>query len=130
MTLPALDNENGLTVIDPSKMMNILPFNKDVRLTETNIAGMMFVDGVEEVVKGMKVGDRFQLRREPDNYYDSNAIAVVDGDGLRIGYIPRKVNPIAAGLMDSGKHLYCEVTGVNFDFYDQGVTVALMMEDL
>jgi hypothetical protein len=130
MTLPAVNPGGGVVPLDPGKLIDNPPFKKDIRLAETYIAGMMFVEGSDEIVRNMRKGDRLELRREPHNHYDRNAIAVLDADGIRIGYIPRKTNPIAAGLMDSGKRLYCTVSNADAFFGDLGVTIELMMEDL
>ena len=50
-----------------------------------------------------KRGDRVDLIREPDNYYDSNAIKVMWRNGQhQLGYIPRQLAEHLAPIMDSG----------------------------
>lgn len=48
-----------------------------------------------------------ELRREPDNEYDRNAIAVYLDErpwkGFHLGYLPRTVAEVVAPRMDSGK---------------------------
>jgi hypothetical protein len=53
---------------------------------------------------GAAPGRPLALRRDPDNEYDPNAIAVhPDGDGAQLGWVPREVAaPIAADL-DAGR---------------------------
>lgn len=72
--------------------------------------------GIKTKVAGIGFNDRFEvwdslldrddweiiLRREPDNDYDSNAIAVY-ADGAHGGYIPKDDAETLAPLMDSGK---------------------------
>lgn len=43
-----------------------------------------------------------QLEREPDNSYDANAIAVLDGTGNRLGYVAREIARSVAPLLDAG----------------------------
>ncbi len=45
------------------------------------------------------------LRREADNDYDHDAIAVVTPEGRRLGYLPRARNEVIARLLDAGKSL-------------------------
>ena len=57
-----------------------------------------------EAVGRLRKGDALQLRREPDNRHDRNAIAIYYA-GLKIGFIPKLVNPRIAPLMDRGDQL-------------------------
>ena len=130
MILPMnMDDDLGLEVVDPGELLDHPPFQKDIRLAQTYIAGTMFVEEIEDKLGAVTYGTDLELRRDPSNPYDSNAIEVLNGDGERIGFLPRKINPIAAGLMDSGKHLYCTVTYMVFDMDYVGVDVDIMMED-
>jgi hypothetical protein len=131
LTLPSkFDEDFGLEVVDPSQLLDEVPFKKDIRLAQTYIAGTMFVEDIEDKLGSVTYGTDLELRRDPSNPYDRNAIEVLNCDGNRIGFLPRKINPIAAGLMDSGKHLYCRVTCMVFDMDYTGVDVDIMMEDL
>ena len=131
MTLPSkFDEGMGLDVVDPSGLLDEMPFKKDIRLAQTYIAGTMFVEDIDDKLGAVTYGTDLELRRDPSNPYDMNAIEVLNGDGDRIGFLPRKINPIAAGLMDSGKHLYCKVTCMVFGMDYPEVDVDIMMEDL
>ncbi len=131
MTLPSkFDEDMGLDVVDPSGLLDEIPFKKDIRLAQTYIAGTMFVEDIDDKLGAVTYGTDLELRRDPSNPYDMNAIEVLNGDGDRIGFLPRKINPIAAGLMDSGKHLYCKVTCMVFGIDYPEVDVDIMMEDL
>jgi hypothetical protein len=46
-------------------------------------------------------GDRLELRRQPDNEYDANAIAV-HGGGELLGFVPRELAEELAPALDSG----------------------------
>jgi len=52
------------------------------------------------------------LRREPENRYDDQAIAIYYGE-VRIGYIPRYENPVLARLLDGGVELQAKVATVD-----------------
>jgi len=131
VTLPSMiDEDTGLELVDPGKLLDDIPFKKDIRLAQTYIAGTMFVEDIDDKLGAVTYGTDLELRRDPSNPYDMNAIEVLNGDGDRIGFLPRKINPIAAGLMDSGKHLYCKVTCMVFGMDYPEVDVDIMMEDL
>lgn len=89
----------------------IKPFLKDVKLITTNVAGLDFIDNIEEIFSRIQIGDMLELFRESDNEYDYRAI-IVKHHGEKIGYIPRKENHVLSNLMDGGKFLY----GVVVDF--------------
>ncbi len=68
------------------------------------VAGMRYVGGIEKLLEGVENGERLELRREADNEYDSNAVAVFRKE--RIGYIPKKCNSAVASGMDSGQKFF------------------------
>lgn len=49
------------------------------------------MEGRQEMLKNLQKGTlTFQLKREPDNPYDPNAVAILTEDGSqKIGYVPR-----------------------------------------
>jgi HIRAN domain len=47
-------------------------------------------------------GDRLELRREPDNPHDANAIAV-HGGGAHLGFVPRELAAELAPELDAGR---------------------------
>lgn len=47
-------------------------------------------------------GEAVQFVREPNNAADSNAIAILDARGRRIGYLFREIAADFAGLVDTG----------------------------
>ncbi|MDO5621071.1 MAG: HIRAN domain-containing protein [Paracoccus sp. (in: a-proteobacteria)] len=63
-------------------------------------------------------GSRVELRREADNPYDRNAVAVIGPDGSKLGYIPRAANPDIAAAMDEGHLAMAEVIGTTNDRTD------------
>ena len=57
----------------------------------------------------IKVGDRLELVREPDNPHDSKAIRV-EWRGHKLGYVPRAQNGAIAAAMDAGDKLTARVS--------------------
>lgn len=57
----------------------------------------------------MKVGDRLDLIREPENRHDARAVRV-EWRGQKLGYVPRRENSDIARLMDNGARLEARVT--------------------
>ena len=89
-----------------------LPFERDIFLFDTHVAGTSHVEGIEELVPYLKTDDRLSFFREPDNPHDREAIVVKTDAGVKIGYIPRKDNVVFARLMDAGKMLFGKVISV------------------
>ena len=52
----------------------------------------------------IKVGDVLELKREPDNRHDANAVLVL-WRGEKLGYLPRRENRAVARAMDEGMTL-------------------------
>lgn len=63
------------------------------------IVGLEFKLG-KAFVEKLPSGSALELKREPENRYDKNAVAVYF-DGKAIGYISKKDNPPVAMAMDS-----------------------------
>ena len=68
------------------------PFERDIFLLDTHVAGTTHIEGIDELEPYLKSGDRLNLFREPDNPYDEFAILIKTMGGVKIGYIPQKDN--------------------------------------
>ena len=82
------------------------PFERDIFLFATHVAGTSHVEGIEELEPYLNVDDKLDFFREPDNPYDKQAIMIKNMDGVKIGYVPKADNVIFARLMDAGKLLF------------------------
>ena len=89
-----------------------IPFVKDVFLLESEVVGTGFVDHIERKTEKVVTDCVLELRRDPKNRYDELAIQVLNAAGERIGFVPRRDNPVLARLMDAGKSLYGKVRKV------------------
>lgn len=86
------------------------PFERDIFLFDTYVAGTSHIEGMEELEPHLQTGDRLDFFREPDNQYDAQAIVIETADGVKIGYVPRQDNVIFARLMDAGKLLFGRIS--------------------
>lgn len=86
------------------------PFERDIFLFDTYVAGTTHIEGIEELEPYLKADDRLEFFREPDNEYDNQAIVIKIVDGVKIGYVPKQDNVIFARLMDAGKLIFGTIT--------------------
>ncbi len=99
-----LHNSNGSSLTMPK------PFERDIFLFDTYIAGTTHIEGIEELAEQLSENERLSFFREPDNKYDKEAIVIKTSNGVKIGYVPMQDNLIFARLMDAGKLLFAEIT--------------------
>ena len=97
-----LSGSNGLTIPKP--------FERDIYLFDTYVAGTTHIAGIEELEPHINIGDKLSFFREPDNPYDKQAIMIKNEDKIKIGYIPQADNVIFSRLMDAGKLLFGRIT--------------------
>ena len=86
------------------------PFEKDIYLFDSYVAGTTHISGIEELEPHLHVDDKLNFYREPDNKYDPKAIVIKNSDGIKIGYVPKEDNVIFSRLMDAGKLLFGRIT--------------------
>lgn len=86
------------------------PFERDIFLFDTYVAGTSHVEGIEELEPHINIDDKLDFFREPDNTYDNKAIVIKNADGVKIGYVPKTDNVVFSRLMDAGKLLFGKVT--------------------
>lgn len=72
-----------------------------------NIMGSSFHKGAGAMIMRMAPGTVLQLRRQPDNPADANAVAVYYMGENMIGYLGRDIAAHLAPLMDSGMEVRC-----------------------
>lgn len=70
------------------------------RIASFHVRGLQYWDGAF-VLADMKPGSKLTLHPEPDNPYDSQAIAFYFKDA-KIGYYPREENELAATMFYYG----------------------------
>ncbi len=86
------------------------PFERDIFLFDTHIAGTSYIEGIGELEPYLNIDDKLDFFREPDNPHDKQAIMIKNADGVKIGYVPKADNVIFSRLMDAGKLLFGRIT--------------------
>lgn len=84
-------------------------YTKIVGVTHSNDDGSSRQKILKRMKETAQKGDLLELRREPDNPHDKNAIAVYNKDGEQLGYINRETAEEFAQYMDSGERVTAEV---------------------
>lgn len=76
---------------------------------QTRVVGMKFADpdATQRIIK-LAPGTRLDLRREPGNAHDRNAVAVYLNQS-RVGYVPASVAASVAKIIDGGEHVVAAV---------------------
>lgn len=92
----------------PSGAMALPPAAPPRPLFSFAIAGGYY-HNLREALPNLQPGMMLTLKREADNPYDSNAVAVHASDGARLGYIPREANAPIAALLDAGQVIWAEI---------------------
>jgi len=85
----------------------------------------------QHTIRRCREGERVILKREPNNPYDKNAIAVLRQDGDQIAYLSRHNAAWVAELMDKGERLEAKVahiTGGTRDKPTRGVLIEIDTE--
>jgi hypothetical protein len=92
------------------KLFSFLSNRKSFTLYEGWVAGYIYYDG-PDIEESLRAGQPLELRREPENEHDGNAIEIYAGS-YKLGYISRVDNSILARLMDQGAAIEAEVAEV------------------
>jgi hypothetical protein len=69
-----------------------------------SIVGSTFYPGAGNLIGRLRNGSPLILRRQPENKYDKNAIAINWGNRI-IGHVPRGLAAELAPLMDAGTEI-------------------------
>lgn len=75
-------------------------YERSRHLLTCPLAGFTYYDGLD-VIGDLQLGAKLQLRAEPDNPYDANAVAVYFSN-KKLGFIPRNQNSIISNLLNFG----------------------------
>ncbi|HFI0037143.1 TPA: HIRAN domain-containing protein [Streptococcus suis] len=117
-----LDGQHGLG--------NLNPFQRDIFLFDTLVAGTSHVEGIEELEPFIQVDDRLEFFRDIHNSFDKNAIEIRNMDGIKIGFVPQKDNVIFSRLMDAGKLLFGKVTNKELQGNWVKIYIGIYLQDL
>jgi hypothetical protein len=81
-----------------------------LRVQNSPLAGFRY-HAAAELWAELRVGDRLELAREPDNPHDANAVAVL-WRGRKLGYVPRRDNAALAWGLDRGAALRARISAL------------------
>jgi len=99
----------------------------------SKVVGVTF-EGRQEVVARLHLGEHIQLRREPSNLYDPNAIRVERHNGGQIGYLNRSLASAIAHRFDAHgvpiKGTVINLTGCSFGGYSLGINISFILPDV
>ncbi len=89
----------------------------------TKLKGVSF-EGRQDTIAGMRVGSELELRRQPDNPYDANAVAAFFG-ALQLGFVSKEIAKHVAPVMDGGVRYRARVESLTggSDGKNRGVNV-------
>ncbi|MDQ3586961.1 MAG: HIRAN domain-containing protein [Actinomycetota bacterium] len=96
----------GYSIVDPesgSFLARDAPELVERGLRVAGVAGAGRHHGEALQSDGAAPGRELGLRRDPDNPHDENAIAVDEGGGEQVGWVPREVAAELAPELDAGK---------------------------
>jgi len=84
-----------------------------ILLLSSVVAGFRYYDG-EKIWKKLSKNDTLELRREPTNPHDRNAIEIY-WNKIKLGYVPKADNSVIAQLIDRGNRLNAYITWLKED---------------
>ena len=87
---------------------------RKVLLQEVPLAGFQY-HSAPRLWPQLAVGQALALVREPGNPHDGRAVAV-HWAGERIGYLPRRENHVASGMLDRGERLCARIEQLREDW--------------
>ncbi|HFU3985257.1 TPA: HIRAN domain-containing protein [Streptococcus suis] len=105
------------------------PFQRDIFLFDTLVAGTSHIEGIEELEPFIKLNDRLEFFRDIHNSYDQNAVEIRNMDGIKIGFVPKKDNVVFSRLMDAGKLLYGKVTNKELQGSWVKIYISIFLQD-
>jgi len=105
------------------------PFGQRIFLLGTHVAGTAHVSSIDERVKRLENGQSLVLMRDTRNSYDEKAIAVLDHRGRRLGFVPAKDNAVISRLLDAGKKITAEVSGLHHFENWHKIEIEIYFED-
>lgn len=121
--------DNYLRIIRHRKNDRKLKRKLEIFLFDTHIAGTTYVEDIDKHAKKLNIGDRLEFEREEDNYYDFQAIKVINKDGHKLGYVPQKDNVIFARLIDHGKVLFARVRKIELKGKWYKIDISIFLEE-
>lgn len=77
-------------------------------LTVTMVGASFRPAAAKELLKDLRIGEKLELRADPNNEYDSTAVAVYYGN-THLGFIPRESNSALFAVLMDGAEISAEI---------------------
>ncbi len=101
------------------------------KVFHSKVAGVTYDNpdgtGRQDLIRQCRAGDRLRSRREPDNRYDPNAVAVCTESGVRIGYLSSRLAAELAPLLDRGGRVDVEISEITGGGDERALGVNILM---
>lgn len=120
------DNEEYYDDEETSQPRTSLSYGEIEYSFPTKVVGVTF-NGIQKLLPTLSAGMHLDMKREPNNPHDSNAVAVMRGDAC-IGHLKADVAADIAPLMDSGVKVtgkILQITGGNGYNYGCNIMVEI-----
>lgn len=104
----------GLLALLSKGQTGVSPFTQEIFLLEIQVAGTSYAQRIGEVEERIIPEQVLTMKREPNNQYDTHAIALYIDD-VRVGYVPANLNLVCSRLMDAGKMFFARVVNAKRD---------------
>lgn len=85
----------------------------EFEIAKVELRGTSSMENANEICEETAVGERIVFCPEPDNPFDSNAVAVKKENGVLLGYIPRTEAPFVCMLLKSNQKIFGKVSKIN-----------------
>jgi len=107
--LQVKDSDGLLSILHRHDLDLAKPFEHEVFLWDSWIAGTTHIDDIDTKVQDLHVGDQLNLYRESANKVDECAVIIKTADDVKLGYLPQKHNLVFSRLMDVGKLVFGKI---------------------
>ena len=107
-----------------------MPFEQTVFLAECHLAGTELIEDMLVKTESVDAGTPLTLMRINVDAEDAKAIAALTGEGVTVGYVPRRYAALMARLMDAGKALAAKVTDKTLVGHWLDLSVSIEMKEV
>ena len=134
------NTSNGVVALDANQSKSIAllsdaaapsiiqdALQKTIKLFTTNVAGVTHLED-SSVLTGLYVGQELKLQRGSFvRDQDSYAIKLLTETGVKIGYVPKRVNIVFANMMDQGLALKAKIAKIDDSYSYKLIEIDLIL---
>lgn len=101
-------------------MLKTIQKNKSIRCKATGVTKF----DRQKLIRQSKPGETLILRKDADNPFDKNAIAIYNQKGYQLGYIPKNRNKEIQRILDTTQH-ECRLKEINTYMGTTGIVLEI-----